>query len=574
MHPGLGRLPNQTEYSRKGVIMIWSRRNVVKLLGTFPILGNAAYGALSLRGQDTGESRPSRFSGDAEGARRNTGDANRIDNRSLTPGILPDSQVRMEGPAPDWVKTLIVAEVRIETATPEGTFQSAIRVLDHYAEMGVNGLWICPIHDRDNTAMNGYGNFGPQTIWPRLTGSKDTAQSLLVVKKFVDEAHRRNIRIFFDIIVWGTPKEAPLVTLHPEFYTRKNGTFEFVKDWGGYRFDWSSPALRLWYKDAAVHFIESTGADGFRADTAPYASGYYFEEVRKELYSRGRKVCIFSELPNTRRDVFDFEEGSVTGWTEEPDWSDPAVLKEQETKFDSSNLAAGGRKPDFLFRNNIVDMIRTGTGIGSGELQQEGKGGTFRFYTNNILCHDDTEPFARGNRVRFAYAMIFAPFIPMWWIGEEWNNPKTTNAATPLYFNPIDWSKIDPNRAFYEDVKKYIRIRRSYPEIFENFPPSTRNANIVKLHTVEGGAPNALQAYARFASGKAIFVVPNVKNVRARFEVEPDYSALGMNSSAKHTITDLMTGKSIGKTSSSPQRGSFRAELGPGELGLYLSAED
>lgn len=393
-------------------------------VGTFSVLGNGAYGALNLIAQETGKSRPSRVSWDTENVWKNTGDPNGIDNSDLIPKIVPDDDVLLEGTSPDWVKTLIVAEIRIETATPKGTFDSAVRVLDHYAEMGVNGLWVCPIYDRDNNMMNGYGNFGPQTIWPKLTGSKDPGESLKAVKRFVDEAHRRNIRIFLDIIVWGTPKESPLVTLHPEFYTRKAGALEFVKDWGGYRFNWSSDALRRWFKNVAVDLIEHTGADGFRVDTAPFASGYYFEEIRKELYSRGRKVILLSEMPNTRRDVFDFAEGDVTGWTEDPDFLDEAHLKEQERKFACSNLAAGGRMQDFLFRNNMVDMIRAGTGIGSGRMQQEGMGGTFRFYTNNLLCHDDTEPFARGNRVHFAYATIFAPFIPMWWIGEEWNNPK------------------------------------------------------------------------------------------------------------------------------------------------------
>jgi hypothetical protein len=474
----------------------------------------------------------------------------------------------MEGTAPDWVKTLIMAEVRIETATPEGTFHSAIRALDHYAEMGVNGIWVCPIYDRENSMENGYGSFGPQSIYPKLTGTNDPVRSLAVVKRFVDEAHRHNVRIFLDIVVWGTPE----VTLNPEFYKKKNGAFDFVTEWHGYRFDWSSKALRQWFKNAAVHLIESTGADGFRVDTAPFASGYFFEEVRKELYSRGRRVVLLSEMPNTRRDVFDFAEGDVTGWTEDPDFLDSAHLKEQERKFACTNLAAGGRMPEFLFHNNIVDMIKAGKGIGSGKMQQEGMGGTFRFYTNNLICHDDTEPFARGNRVRFAYATIFAPFIPMWWIGEEWNNPKEGGAASSMYSNAIDWGKISSNRAFYEDVKKYIRIRRTYPEIFETFPQSTRNANITKVYTAEDGVPNALQAYARFADGKAVLVVPNVKNIPVRLEVEPDYSALGIGSS-RHTATNLMTGQFIARMSSSRQQGSFSVEIGSNELGLYLLSE-
>ena len=78
----------------------------------------------------------------------------RIDNAVLIPKYKPDAEVKMEGMSPDWVKTLIMAQFRIETATPEGTFASATKVLDHYAEMGVNGLWINPVYARDPASKN------------------------------------------------------------------------------------------------------------------------------------------------------------------------------------------------------------------------------------------------------------------------------------------------------------------------------------------------------------------------------------------------------------------------------------
>ena len=58
----------------------------------------------------------------------------RINNAVLIPKYKPDAEVKMEGMSPDWVKTLIMAQFRIETATPEGMFASATKVLDHYAE--------------------------------------------------------------------------------------------------------------------------------------------------------------------------------------------------------------------------------------------------------------------------------------------------------------------------------------------------------------------------------------------------------------------------------------------------------
>jgi hypothetical protein len=487
-----------------------------------------------------------------------------IDNSGFIPKLLPDTQVKMEGASPDWVKTLIMAEIRIETATPEGTFASATKVLDHYAEMGVNGLWVDPIYDR-GPSENGYGNLGPETIYPALlTGTKNTSDPFHEVKKFVDEAHKRNIRILFDIIVWGTNMNAPLVSAHPEFYSRKNG--DFVKVWGGYEFNWQSQELRSWFKNAAVNLIEKTGADGFRVDLAPDSSGYYFKEIRDALYARGRKIIIVSECVSSRRDTFDFEQTGVTAWTEKHDYAHPDHHKEQQQRF--------GLRSEYLFHNNLVDIIHTGKGIGDVKMQQEGKGGTFRFYTSTLLDHDDPAPFAAGNRVRFAYSTLFAPFIPMWWIGEEWNNPKVWLPKTGgvMYGNRIDWTQIPANQAFYEDAKKYIRIRRSYPEIFEYFPENARHANLAKLDTTKDGAPNPLQAYARFTKGKAVLIVPNEESKgSANFQIKLDDAVLGLDPFSSYKITDLMTGQVL-TPNAGPSFGSksFTAKIEAEHLGLYL----
>ena len=130
-----------------------------------------------------------------------------IDNSALTPRYLPDDQVNMEGWHPDWVKSLILAQLRVESATEEGTFQAAVRVLDHYQKMGVNAVWLTPIQDKGQTG-NGYSNMGLHTVNPRLTGKDSYEESWQVVKWFVDEAHRRNIRVYIDLIVWAPSRKA------------------------------------------------------------------------------------------------------------------------------------------------------------------------------------------------------------------------------------------------------------------------------------------------------------------------------------------------------------------------------
>lgn len=481
-----------------------------------------------------------------------------INNAALMPQYQPEARVKMEGMSPDWVKTLIMAQFRIETATPEGTFAAATKVLDHYSEMGVNGLWINPVYERDPrskaSGFNGYGNYGPNTMDPALTGTTNRNESFAVVKSFVAQAHQRNIRVIFDIIVWGVAKNSPLVGQHEDFF-RFNGVKK--ESWGGWAFNWQVPGMREWFVNAAVDFIEQTGADGFRVELAPDVSGYaVFREVRQRLYVQGKKVIIVSELPNERKDVYDFEQIGV-GREKDPNYEDPNWLS-------TFARESGG----YDLRNSMADSIKTGKGVGIVSLQQAHKGGQFRFYTYNLSNHDSQNTVLHGSRLMLGYAAIFAPYIPMWFIGEEWNNPKVQTGRDPaMYFNVIDWTALDrpANRAFYEDVKKFIRIRRSYPEIFQYFPDNHRKANLVKVEA-EGNAP---EAYARFGNGQAIIVVPNQSAAETTYQVHVPFRAMGMAGAKGYKITDLLNEKVVADQAASALT-AFEATVPPDSLGVYL----
>lgn len=490
-----------------------------------------------------------------------------IDNSSLLPAYVPDDQVELlDDGSPEWMRSLIMSQFRIETVTEEGTFQSAISVLDHFAEMGVNGLWINPIYKRQyDTAQrenNGYGNWGPNTVEPTLTGTEDLEESYAVIKEFVDAAHERNIRIFFDIIVWGTSKDSPIVTEHPEFYT-KDANGNLTEAWGGWVWNWNSPELRAFFTDAAVNLIMKTGADGFRVDLAPDTSGYYFEEVKQACLEKGRKIMVMSEGPSQHRESFDLDQSSVGWGPERMPWEDPEALAELKAKY--------GHHGEAFMNNNIVDCIKTGYLIGEHTMQSLGMGGTLRFYTFNLLNHDDNVPNVRGSRVKFAYQAIFSPFIPIWWVGEEWMNPGSKLYPGVMYYAEIEWDKLDQprNRAFYEDVKKYIRIRRENPEIFEYFPEQLIHTNIEKVNSeMVGWGANTLQAYARYQKNKAVVIVPNNEDEDGTFKITPDYEKIGLGDATGYRITDLYADQVIAE-GTAEELASFETTISAVNLGIY-----
>lgn len=463
-----------------------------------------------------------------------------IHNGDVMPRYRADADVYLDdGFSPDWVKDLIVTEVRLDTATPEGTIAAAYRLLDHYQEMGVNALWLTPVYDKGETG-NGYGSLGPHTIAPSLTGTTDYAEGWKVLRDFVTEAHRKNIRIFLDAVTWGTVHESPLLKEHPDFYAD-------AEIWGGRRFQFVDTPWQKWYFDQMMFLVLEVGVDGFRCDCEPSYTGYpLFKAVREHCLEMGRKIAIFSEDQNERLDTYDFEQFGVMQTLYE--WGvDKQVVNPRN---------------HYLTVYNLVDSVKSGQGIGSRFSQIHGKGGTYRFYSYNTCCHDNGKTTVDDNLLAIGYQAILAPFIPVMWMGDEIMRI-SHNGPNCLYFQAPDWSLLEQaeNRRFYETVKRYIRIRRLYPQIFSYFPPNHRESNICKV-AADGG----LQAYARYAGGQGVLVVPNDTGDPAVITAEIPFADMGFDPRAAGVCTDLLTGRPI-----TPEAdGRLKLPLGNRELAVIL----
>lgn len=452
-----------------------------------------------------------------------------INNAGLCPKWVPDEQVTMEGWHPDWIKSTIMAQLRVESATDEGTFKAAVRVLDHYREVGVNALWLTPIYDKGVTG-NGYSNIGPHSVNPALTGCATYEESWEEVRRFVDEAHKRDIRIYLDVIVWGTVKESPLVTEHPDWYRG------YLDVWDGYKWNWYNEELREWFANQVIRITEQTGVDGFRVDLEPFETGYsLFRDIRRRLLERGRKISVFAECTSERGEAYDFDE---------------QITNEDPERWHMHTM--------FTERLNIVDAIKKGWGHGSIWAQDNDLGGKARFYCLCLSCHDNQQPCLCGDRIRIGYQAIFAPYIPLWFIGDDWNNPKTVPGG--LFVNYINWElRDDPaHRPFLEAVKQMIRVRRSYPDLFEYFPENHRESNICKVD-----ADCSLQAYARYANGRAAVVLTNTSDKEETFTANIPFVETGLPAAV--AATELLHGAAV-----TLQGDTLRVSVPAGDVAVVL----
>ena len=467
-----------------------------------------------------------------------------IDNSRLIPPILPDDQVSLvpaepggEALWPEWINGIIMCEVHLENASEDGTFRTMGPVLDHIQKMGVNCIWLSPIYEKPSGGNNGYGNHGPHTIDPVITCTSDPEAGWQVVKNFVDDAHSRGIRVLLDVITWGTTFDSPLIGEHPEWYKGEA--------WGGAAFDWSNEELKDWFVETCVDNIMKTGADGFRCDCEPVYTGYgVFSRIRQGCLDRGRKILIFAEDGAERRSDYAFELDGVMpykNWSRGQQYADPK---------------------QFLIEGlDITDAVKTGEAHGARHLQNAGTGGRYTYYMYCVSNHDYQYSSINGRRTVIGYQAVLAPYIPLWYLGGEIGMEENANV---IYFTKIDWDLLrEPENAMLlEDIKKFIRIRRTYPKIFEYWPEDHRESNICSVN-----AGGTWLAYARYApdGSEAVIVIGNDGRETLKTTVSVPFVSAGLDESAGWNVTDLMSGET------KPLNGkTFSGEIPSDGVGVYL----
>mgnify|MGYP003319571074 CR=1 FL=1 len=321
--------------------------------------------------------------------------------------------------------------------------------------------------------------------------------------------------------------------------------------WGNIAFDWSNKALREWFTETLVNNILFTGADGYRCDCEPNYTGYdIFGAARERLAEKGKYIAVISEDTGTRKSVYDFEQDGVLDY----DSMDRGMLYQNPVNFFTDGYLS------------IVDSVKTGEGIGSySRMGKTLKRGKSRYYTNCITNHDYQKRNVCGNRLKIGYSAILAPFIPIWYMGDEFN---ASNPPGVLYDLYVDFSEAEneENAAFLEDVKQMIKIRRTFSDIFEYWPTNHRNSNICKVKTENLGS---LQAYARYADNKAVIIAANNTAEIRTGTVKIPFINAGINGYRHYTVTDLMTGAVIAEGSKNDVK-KFTAEIEPDYVGTFL----
>ncbi len=177
-----------------------------------------------------------------------------------------------EQPAPSvhaaWSYDAVIYEMNVRQYTPEGTFAAAAAHLPRLKELGVDVVWLMPIHpigvkERKGTLGSYYAISDYCAVNPEFGTMED-------FDAFLAAAHNEGLRVILDWVANHTSPDARWIEEQPaEWYVRDSLGRTIVQ------YDWTDIA-KLNYENTdmrremerAMRFWMERGIDGFRCDMA------------------------------------------------------------------------------------------------------------------------------------------------------------------------------------------------------------------------------------------------------------------------------------------------------------------
>ncbi len=186
---------------------------------------------------------------------------------------------------PEWSKNASIYQINTRQFTKEGTFKAAQEQLPRLKELGVDIIWLMPVHkigekNRKGTLGSPYSVKDYYSVNPEFGNLQD-------LKDFVNTAHQQGLYVILDWVANHTAWDNILVEQHPEWYDKDyKGHFRPTPwwDWSDIiDLDYNKPALRKYMTEALKYWVKEADIDGYRCDVAGFVPVDFWNNVRKEL---------------------------------------------------------------------------------------------------------------------------------------------------------------------------------------------------------------------------------------------------------------------------------------------------
>lgn len=180
------------------------------------------------------------------------------------------------------LRNQVMYSVYVRNYSEEGTFKAVENDLDRIKKLGVDIIWLMPIHPVGEKAKKGelgspYAIRDYRKVNPEFGTMED-------FKDLVNAIHAKGMKCIIDVVYNHTSPDSWLVENHPEFFYKKpDGSMgNRVGDWSDI-VDLDYNNRDLWEYQIETLKMWAEIVDGFRCDVAPLIPLEFWLKAREEV---------------------------------------------------------------------------------------------------------------------------------------------------------------------------------------------------------------------------------------------------------------------------------------------------
>ena len=212
------------------------------------------------------------------------------DKKDDTPEAKPTPEPEIEFEIPE-TDDMIMYEVNLRAFSASGDLQGVQQGLNHIKSLGVNVIWLMPIHPIGdiNSVNSPYSVKNYKEVNPEFGTLTD-------LKALVEAAHDKHMAVILDWVANHTAWDNPWIT-NKDWYTQDaNGNIISPEgtNWADVAdLNFDNQEMRTEMIEAMNYWIENADIDGFRCDAADMIPFDFWKQVIDALNETTEKDLIY-----------------------------------------------------------------------------------------------------------------------------------------------------------------------------------------------------------------------------------------------------------------------------------------
>ena len=337
---------------------------------------------------------------------------------------------------PDWAKNAVIYEVNIRQFSSEGNFAGVTAQLQRIKDLGVDIIWLMPIHPIGE--LNRKGTLGSYYAVKDYKAVNPEYGTMADFDNLVKTAHDLGLKVIIDWVANHSSPDNVWIKDNLDFYTKDslgNAPIPTIgTDWLDVAdLNYDNPKMREAMQDAMIYWVKEHDIDGYRCDVAGMVPLDFWTDTRPKL--------------DAIKEVFMLAEGAETELHE------------------AFNMTYGWPLKDLLLE--IASGKKDFTALETYRKEIEEK------YTSNDLImyfttnHDENswnyleaDKFGK-NRINYAALTYLMGGMPLIYGGQESGLDKQLEFFEK---DPIDWG----NYQYQDDYKNLINVYKGNEALWNN----------------------------------------------------------------------------------------------------------